>query len=113
MQNRFGQAIATGVTVLVLLAVPAFAILFADVDLFAQPAAQVAAHSGQVSDVPVDSLVLSNWQFTSNSRHSFHPRHSDHSRVTDHPRSTDHRRNSDHHVKQTDHRSQHTCCFCR
>lgn len=90
-KSQLAQVIGTALTVVILLAVPAFAISFADVSIFAQSASLDPSPATTSGD---DATILNNWQFTGDTRHSSHPV----TRPTKPTKPT----------KQTDHKSQHT-----
>lgn len=61
VKNQFARSIGTAVAVLVLLAVPAFAISFADVSVFS-PSTNL--NPSQVANAGNDGTILNGWQFT-------------------------------------------------
>jgi hypothetical protein len=96
-KSHFARVFGTIATVVVLLAVPAFAISFADASIFSRPTNVDPSAAVRVAD---DSTILNGWQFTGHTRHV---RHTDHPvRHTDHPV-----RHTDHPVHHTDHRPVH------
>jgi hypothetical protein len=77
-KSQFARAIGTISTVVVLLAVPAFAISFADASIFSQPTSVDVSPVARATD---DSTILANWQFTCTTRqvrHTEHVHHTDH-----------------------------------
>ncbi len=96
------RVMGSGLAAAVLLAVPAFALCYADMDVFS-PSAPVSAVAPAAAD---ESVILSNWQFTSDGDHDRDDRRSTHpTRRSTHPTR---RTEPTHPVKNTDHKSRHT-----
>lgn len=68
------RVMGSGLAAAVLLAVPAFALCYADMDVFS-PSAPVSAVAPAAAD---ESVILSNWQFTSDGDHDRDDRRSTH-----------------------------------
>jgi hypothetical protein len=64
MRESFSRAVGNVISVTVFIAVPAFAIYFADVSIFAESVRPQEVRSVAARATSDDALLLNNWQFT-------------------------------------------------